>query len=187
MKKSYLVIIVFLVLPVMVYAMDFSFGFQAGLRTVSDSNIKDVYKNGLCYFPYAAVNLYKGFTIGAGYEFGYSRDGTIGIYNEATTIKVTGFEAFIGYQYPLPMVTPYVFVGFGSFSYTQTVDSPAAQQVDATKSTFFVAGGVKVYPMKNLYISAEVKYVPLKVKPYEDEVDLGGLRLMGGLGFSFGY
>ncbi len=187
MKKSYLVIIVLLLLPVVVYAVDFSFGFQAGLRTVSDSNIKDVYKNGVCYFPYAEVNLFKGFTIGAGYEFGYSRSGTIGIYNEATTLKVTGIEAFVGYQYSLPLVTPYVFVGFASFSYTQTVDSPAAQAVDATKSTFFVAGGVKVYPMKNLYISAEVKYVPLKVQPYEDEVDLGGLRLMGGLGFSFGY
>jgi len=59
--------------------------------------------------------------------------------------------------------------------------------VDATKSTFFVAGGLKIYPMKNVYISAEVKYVPLKVKPIDDEVDLGGLRLMGGLGFTFGY
>jgi hypothetical protein len=187
MKKSYLVIVVLLVLPMAVYAVDFSFGFQAGLRTVNDSNIKDVYKNGLCYFPYASVNLYKGFTIGAGYEFGYSRDGTIGIYNEATTLKVTGIEAFVGYQYSLSIVTPYVFVGFGSFSYTQTVVSPSAQVVDATKSTFFVAGGIKVYPIKNLYISAEVKYVPLKVTPLEDEVDLGGLRLMGGLGLSFGY
>jgi len=189
MKKSYLVITCFLLLPAASYAVDFSFGFQAGLRTVSDSNIKDVYKNGVCYFPYAEVSLFKGFTLGAGYEFGYSRSGTIGIYSEATTLKVTGFEAFVGYQYSLPMVTPYVFVGFGSFSYTQTVVSvsPAVQTVDATKSTFFVAGGVKVYPMKNLYISAEVKYVPLKVKPIEDEVDLGGLRLMGGLGFTFGF
>jgi opacity protein-like surface antigen len=188
MKKSYLVIVVLLIVPMVVYAVDFSFGFQAGLRTVSDSsNIKTVYGNGLCYFPYAAVNLFKGFTVGAGYEFGYSRSGTIGIYNEATTLKVTGIEAFVGYQYSLPMVTPYVFVGFGSFSYTQTVDSPSAQAVDKTKSTFFVAGGVRVYPMKNLYVSVEVKYVPLKVTPLEDEVDLGGLRLMGGLGFSFGY
>ena len=189
MKKSYLVIVVLLILPVAVYAIDFSFGFQAGLRTVNDPNIKEVYKNGVCYFPYAAANLYKGFTIGAGYEFGYSRDGKIGIYEEATTLKVTGIEAFVGYEYSLPMVTPYVFVGFGSFSYTQTVVSPSAQNFDKTQSTFFVAGGVKVYPMKNLYISAEVKYVPLKVKPIEDEVevDLGGLRLMGGLGFSFGY
>jgi hypothetical protein len=70
------------------------------------------------------------------------------------------------------------------------VESPSEQPADKTKSTFFVAGGLKVYPMKNLknlYLSAELKYVPLKVKPYEDEVDLGGLRLMGGVGFSFGY
>ncbi len=187
MKKIYPFIICFLLLPVASYAVDFSFGFQAGLRTVSESEIKNVYGNGTCFFPYAAINVFKGFTIGAGYEFGYSRSGTIGLYEEATTLKVTGVQAFVGYQLSVSMVTPYVFVGFGSFSYTQTVESEAAQTVDATKSTFFVAGGIKIYPMKNIYISAEVKYVPLKVKPIDDEVDLGGLRLMGGLGFTFGY
>jgi opacity protein-like surface antigen len=189
MKKIYPFIICFLLLPLGAYAVEFSFGFQGGLRTVSDSAIKDVYGNGTCFFPYAAVNVFKGFTIGAGYELGYSRSGVIGLYDEATTLEVTGIQAFVGYQYSVSMVTPYVFVGFGSFSYKQTVESPAAQAVDATKSTFFVAGGVKIYPMKNIYISAEVKYVPLKVKPFEDEdaVDLGGLRLMGGLGFTFGY
>jgi len=187
MKKSTLVIICLLILPVAVYAIDLSFGFQAGLRTVSDSAIKDVYDNGPCYFPYAAINLFKGFTVGAGYEFGYSREGTIGLFREKTTLEVTGVQAFVGYQYSVSMVTPYVLIGFGSFSYTQTVESEAAQTVDAKKSTFFVAGGVKIYPMKNVYISAEVKYVPLKVKPIEDEVDLGGLRLMGGLGFTFGF
>jgi opacity protein-like surface antigen len=189
MKKIYPFIICFLLLPVAVYAIDFSFGFQGGLRTVSGPEIKDVYGNGTCFFPYAAVNVFKGFTIGAGYELGYSRSGKIGLYEEATTLTVTGIQAFVGYQYSVSMVTPYVFVGFGSFSYKQTVvsDNPAVQPVDATQSTFFVAGGVKIYPMKNIYISAEVKYVPLKVKPYDDEVDLGGLRLMGGLGFTFGY
>lgn len=187
MKKSFVLVMAFLLLPAGVSAIEFSFGFQAGLRTVSDSAIKDVYGNGTCFFPYAAINLFKGFTIGGGYELGYSREGTIGIYKEATKLEVTGIQAFVGYQYSVSMVTPYVLVGFGSFSYKQTVDSPAAETVDAKKSTFFVAGGIKVYPMKNIYISAEVKFVPLKVKPYEDEVDLGGLRLMGGLGFSFGY
>ena len=187
MKKIYPFIICFLLLPVASYAVDFSFGFQAGLRTVSDSEIKNVYGNGTCFFPYAAINVFKGFTIGAGYELGYSREGKIGLYEEATTLKVTGVQAFVGFQYSVSMVTPYVFVGFGSFSYKQTVESEAAQDVDATKSTFFVAGGIKICPMKNIYISAEVKYVPLKVQPYDEEVDLGGLRLMGGLGFTFGY
>ncbi len=187
MRKSIVLILAFLLVPVGAYAIEFSFGFQAGLRTVSDADIQDVYGNGTCFFPYAAINLFKGFTIGAGYELGYSRSGVIGLFDEATTLEVTGIQAFVGYQYSVSMVTPYVFVGFGSFSYKQTVDSPAAQEVDATQSTFFVAGGIKVYPMKNIYISAEVKYVPLKVQPYEDEVDLGGLRLMGGIGFTFGY
>jgi len=186
MKKILAIIACLVFVSTGAEAVEISLGFQAELRTASGTLIKDVYGNGMCYFPYATVKLGKGFTVGAGYEFGYSRSGMIGLYKEDTTLKVSGIEAFVGYQFSISMVTPYVFVGFGSFSYKQTVDSPAAQDVDFRKSTFFAAAGLKISPMKYGYISAEVKYVPLMVKPYEDEVDLGGLRLTAGIGFSFG-
>jgi opacity protein-like surface antigen len=187
MKKILAIVACLAFMMVGAWATEISLGFQAGLRTVSNSEIKDTYGNGMCYFPYLAVNIWNGFTVGAGYEFGYSRDGKIGLYDEATTLKVSGMEAFVGYQYATDIVTPYVFVGFGSFSYKQTVESQYAQTVDATKSTFFFAGGIKISPIKSVFISAEVKYVPLKVTPIEDEVDLGGLRITGGIGFSFGF
>ena len=38
---------------------------------------------------------------------------------------------------------------------------------------------------EGLYLSGEVKYVPLKVKPFDEEVDLGGLRYLLGLGYAF--
>jgi hypothetical protein len=187
MKKILAVMACLVLISAGAEAVEISLGFQAGLRTASGTFIKDVYGNGICYFPYATVNFGKGFTVGAGYEFGYSRSGKIGLYEEDTTLKVSGIEAFVGYQFSISIVTPYVFVGFGSFSYKQTVDSLAAQPVDFKKSTFFAAAGLKVSPIKYIYISAEAKYVPLMVKPYEDEVDLGGLRLTAGIGLSFGF
>ena len=48
-----------------------------------------------------------------------------------------------------------------------------------------MGGGLKFYPLENLFVAAEVRYIPLKVKPYEYEVDLGGIRYLAGLGFRF--
>jgi hypothetical protein len=56
--------------------------------------------------------------------------------------------------------------------------------VDGTKSTFSGSAGIKFYPIKTLFLVIEARYVPLKVKPLEEEVDLGGLRLEGGIGFT---
>jgi hypothetical protein len=36
-----------------------------------------------------------------------------------------------------------------------------------------------------LYLGAEVKYVQLKVMPFDIKVDLGGLRYLLGLGLKF--
>ncbi|MGB9006325.1 MAG: outer membrane beta-barrel protein [Candidatus Aminicenantales bacterium] len=189
MKKFISLFIMGLALSISVQAMEIFGGLQAGLRTVSDSEIREVYGNGLCLFPYLAVNPWKGVIAGAGYELGYSKSGKIGLLHEATTLKVSGFEFFAGYQMPLGIITPYALAGFGSFFYMQTVDSPAAQDVDASKATFFFAVGAKVHPLKglkNLFACAEFKFIPLSVKPFDESVDLGGMRLTLGLGFAFG-
>jgi len=39
--------------------------------------------------------------------------------------------------------------------------------------------------VENFFLAGEVKYIPLKVKPYEDEVDLSGIRCSGGIGYTF--
>jgi hypothetical protein len=49
-----------------------------------------------------------------------------------------------------------------------------------------IAAGLRVYPWRFLFFSADVKYVILPVKPYDQSVDLSGIRLGGGLGFAFG-
>jgi hypothetical protein len=34
-----------------------------------------------------------------------------------------------------------------------------------------------------LFISAEIKHIPLKVQPFEIPVDLGGWRVLAGVGY----
>jgi len=58
-------------------------------------------------------------------------------------------------------------------------------KVDHKKSTVIIGGGLKFYLIKNLFLAGEVKFVPLKVKPFEEEVDLGGMRYLAGIGFTF--
>jgi hypothetical protein len=36
-----------------------------------------------------------------------------------------------------------------------------------------------------LFLAAEIKYVPLQVKPEDVEIDLGGWRLAAGIGCTF--
>jgi len=99
-------------------------GAQFGARSVNNADIKAVYGDGTVFFPYAAVHLWKGLFVGAGYEGGYSRSGKIGIYEKATTLKVSGMEVFVGYQLSVGMVSPFFRAGYGSYSFKQVIDSP---------------------------------------------------------------
>jgi hypothetical protein len=167
-------------------AVEVRLSFQAGPRSIKNAEIKDVYGEGNCYLPSVSVIVWKGLFAGAGLELAAKRSGTIGEYAEPTTFRMTGVQAFVGYELALKWIKPYVLAGYGVFSYEQTVESLASLPVKETKGALFFAGGVRVDIWKGLFISAEAKYVPLKVQPYDVEVDLGGLRLMGGIGWSFG-
>lgn len=165
---------------------NFEIGFYFGSRSVASTEIKDVYGNGTIYFPEIAF-IWHGIILGGGYEGGYTRNGKIGIYQEPATLKVTGLEFFLGYEYRIKQFSPYLKIGYGLYSYKQTVDSPYVSdyKIDGNKGTITLAGGLKVYPLKNIFISGELRYVPLKVKPYTEEVDLSGLRIKGGIGVRF--
>ncbi|HOE14543.1 MAG TPA: outer membrane beta-barrel protein [Candidatus Saccharicenans sp.] len=161
-------------------------GLSFGLRTLNNSELKDIYGQGTNFFPSVSL-IWKGLMIGGGYEAGFKKDGLLGIYQEPAELTVKGGEIFAGYQLRLKNIAPYIKVGVGFYSYKQVVDSEYVSDypVDGNKTGLIVAGGLKYFPLKKLFISAEVKYGGLKVKPYDTEVDLGGLRLNGGLGLSF--
>lgn len=172
-------------LPLGLNAHIIDLGVFYGQRAVNDKGIRDTFGNGMVYYPFLAVN-FKGFMIGAGYEAGYKKSAKVGMYQESATLEVKGLEIFVGYQMKFLIFAPFVKVGYGSFSYKQTVESPYLGQfkVDHKKSSFTAAGGLKAYILSNIFIGGEIKFVPLKVKPIDVEVDLGGLRILGGIGFS---
>jgi hypothetical protein len=186
-KKAIISAAILTLWPAAQYALDLEVGMVYGRRMVADPKIRSVYGNGTVYDPFLAIRLWKGLAVGVGYEGGYSRTGKIGTYQEPTSLKVTGPEFFVRYELNLKFVSPFVKVGCGSYSYQQTIESPhiAGHVVDGTKSCPSFGGGLRFFPVKFLFLSAELKYVPLKVKPYEAEVDLGGLRYLVGAGFRF--
>ena len=188
MKRTALVLILLVALGgVAMATIRFEVGALGGTRTVNSADIKAVYGNGMVYFPYLAVHVWKGLFFGAGYEGGYSRKGMIGIYEEPTTLRVAGFEAFVGYEIGAGSVSPYIKAGYARYSYKQTIESPFVgdQAVNANTWTPTLGGGLKISLSPNFFMAGEVRFVPLKVKPYEDEVDLSGMRYTAGFGLKF--
>lgn len=167
-------------------AWDVTAGFLAGPRTASDETVKKIYGGGTVYSPFLAVGLWRGFRLGVAYEWGYSPTGVIGLYDEPTSLEVSGVEVFAGYWIKFDLLSLYLRGGWGNYAYRQTIDSPVARNypVEDRTQTVIAAAGLNVYLLERLYLGAEIKYVPLKVKPYEIEVDLGGWRYLVGIGYT---
>ena len=183
MKKTIIFIILAGMLTWGLQAVDLDLGLFFGTRSVKDAQIKEVYGNGTAFFPCVSVTFWKGAFAGLGYEGGYDRDGKIGLFQEDTTLKVSGLEFFAGYRFDLGKVSPYLKLGLGNYSYKQVVSGKTT--VDEKKSALTLAAGARFYPIKDLFLAAEIKCVPLKVKPIDTEVDLGGMRLAAGIGYTF--
>ncbi len=187
LKNVYLAIFLFLIFSwQQAMAISFQAGAFYGQRQIVEVEIKNVYGQGSIYFPYLAF-VFKGLIIGAGYEGGYSKNGLIGLFKEKTNLKITGYEIFTGYEFKLKVLSPYLRVGYGYYAYKQTIESEYLSdfKVDEKKGAPLAAVGLKIFPLKNIFLAAEIKYVPLKVKPLDRQVDLSGFRYLAGAGFSF--
>ena len=181
--KRMTILFALLLTPFCVSALDLDLGLQLGLRTTS-GDIKDVYGNGTVFYPSLRLGVLKGLGIGLGYEAGYKKEGKIGLYDEDSTLKVGGVELFAAYEFRAGKLLPYARIGVGSYKYSQKVDSQFAQSVDKSKVAFSLGAGLKVL-IDKFFVCAELKYTPLKVKPIDQEVDLGGVRLAAGVGYRF--
>jgi hypothetical protein len=192
-KKS--IVVIFLVLSLIFLEVkgraertkpQIEIGFLAGLRTLNNADLKSVYGNGFIFFPSITL-IWRGIIFGGGYETGFKKNGLIGIYQEPAQLTVNEPEIYAGYQLTLNKFAPYLKLGWGFYSYKQVVNSPYVSNypVNGKKSGLIFAAGFKFYPIKRMFISAEIKYGALKVKPYDQVVDIGGMRLNGGLGICF--
>jgi hypothetical protein len=160
-----------------------------GLRKVNDAKIKAAYKDGEVYVPYVEFQAWKGLTVSIGYEGGYGGTALLGPYNSSAELSVTGMEFLVGYECRIGHFAFFAKTGYGLYFYKQTVQDEHVKDfpVDDSQSTIVLKGGLKLYPWKHLFLAFEVKYVPLNVKPYDYDVDLGGMRYLLGLGASFDF
>ena len=186
MRKACLFLASIVVLSSNLSAINFSASLFFGLRTVNDSQVRGSFGNGTVYFPCLAVNFWKGFILGGGYEGGYSRTAKLGLYHESSTLEITGFEIFLGYQIPMGKFCPYVKLGYGSFSYRQSVDNPLLEEfkIDKNDMAIIYGGGIWFYPLKSIFLAGEIKMVHFSVSPVDTKVDLGGFRFLAGVGYT---
>ena len=172
-------------------AVSLDLGFSYGTRNLDDSDLKAIFGNGTVYCPEFSVNIFKGITLGLLYEAGFERDGELGIYSYPTQLKVGGFEGFLGYTLDLGRFHPFVRLGYGSYTYEQTITAahlPASlTSFKETQSMVTFAGGLKVDLVAGLYLGGQLRFVPMKLTPVENEIDLSGLRIMGTLGYRFDF
>jgi opacity protein-like surface antigen len=162
-------------------------GLWYGPQKIRDAKIKSVYGEQGVFLPFLEVQLWKGLMAGGGYEFGYDREGKIGLDQLPTSLRMGGWDLFLGYEHRLNKFAVFAKAGLGFYSYKQTITGldVAGYQVNHRKTTIPLAVGLKYYPTNFWFAAVEARYVPLKVKPFEAEVDLGGFRFMAGLGLAF--
>lgn len=163
-------------------------GLNYGYRHVEDGLIQDTYGSGFVYVPYLRVTPLRSIGFEVAYEGGYKKGGIVGIYEENSTLSVSGWE-FSGVLYlPIRPLVGYIKLGMAYYSYKQDIESDFIRlPVDDKKWTSVFGIGAHLSIMKGLYVSFEVKTVPLKVVSFDREVDLSGVRVVGGLGYSFNF
>jgi len=157
-----------------------------GYRTIKDATLKSVYGNGFVFTPYLSLAISQSLRIGAEYEGGYVKEAKIGLFADPSKLDVHGIHVFIQYGDRIGRVQPYLKVGAGIFSYQLHIEIPSfpADKVDNNDISFFIGAGLKVNLSKRIFLMTEIKYAALWAEPFNDQVDLGGLRAL--LGFGFG-
>lgn len=183
-----IVILLFVLLTQPLQAGTLGFGLRYGLRKVVDEVIKDVYGEGYVYSPYIRWMPHQFFAFEVAYEGGYKKDAPIGLFEENSTFSVTGFEVCLILHYRIDRFDPYIRFGYANYHYKQEIDSEfVRQQVDHWKATSLVAGGLNIGLVHGLNAGFEVKYAPMKVQPFEIEVDLSGIRYLFSVSYEFDY
>lgn len=164
-------------------------GLSYGPRSINDALLTTTYRPGAVLTPSLEFAFGKGWFAGAAYETGPEMLGTLGFYKSPARFALSGLEIYGGYEFRMKSFALFIRGGSGPYSYKQTVDYIYVQDrpVEGTRWAFLAAAGLKFYPWNFVYISAEAKYIALKVMPYDQSVDLGGWRLQGGLGFAFDF
>jgi hypothetical protein len=185
--SSLMIIFFALVLPAS--AADFNLTVRAGYLQPTEPPAKSVYGAGFIINPSLSVEISPYFSIQAAWEGGYQRSADIGLYQESSNLILNAWELSGIFHYPgwKPLV-PYVKAGLISCGYRQDIDSAFIRRaVNHRSLSYSAAAGLKYYAGSNVFFLAELKYVPLKVRPFDVEVDLTGYRVLAGIGYRFSF
>jgi hypothetical protein len=184
LKKTWILIFSIVLLAQFNFAGEITLGINFGYRQLKDPDLKAVYGHGFVFNPYLDYFPLSNYGLELAYEGGYKKDAPIGLFREDSTLSISGFQLCGVLRYPIWNLIPYLKCGIGYFSYKQEIESEFTRlKVDHHKWTTILGGGIHFNMYKGLFFTAEVKYIPLKVQPFEIPVDLGGWRLLAGIGF----
>ncbi len=167
----------------------FSLGLNAGYRYLNDIALGEIYGDGYVYEPYIRYSLSFSYGVELSYEGGYKKSAPIGLFQEDSTLSVSGLQLAGIVRVPIlriRKVSTYFKLGIGYYFYKQDIDSEfVRQKVDHRKWTTIIGAGMNLSLFRGLYLTAEVKSVPLRVRPFDINVDLGGIRILFGIGYHF--
>jgi hypothetical protein len=156
-----------------------------GSRQIRDGRIKSVFgKSPVVGFSLQA-HLGKHLFAGVDFEHADRMSGIIGAYLNPAEFQMRGLDIFGGLEYGAKLVSVYAKAGLGFYDYHLSIQNnpfTAAYPVNRVDLGGMAAVGVQFFPISKSFLVGEVKYVYLRVKPYEDRVDLSGLRLSAGFG-----
>lgn len=170
-------------------AAQFTLGLNAGYRYLDDLALGEIYGDGYIFEPYIRYSIARSFNLELSYEGGYKKNGHVGFFQEDSTLSVTGLQ--LSGIVPIPILrirnlSTYFKIGIAYYFYKQDIDSEfVRRQVDHRKWTTVIGGGMNLYLFRGLFLTAEVKSIPLKVKPFDINVNLGGMRILFGIGYQF--
>ena len=178
----------FLLIPVpKARASDIELGLLFGSRQIRDGSLKDIYGSGIIFRPQIRWAFHPHFAFETAYETGYKKEGLVGLYRERSTLTLNAVEAALVFRTEKRGFVPFIKAGLGYYGYRQRIESEFVRlRVDHHSIAPFAGAGLEVAILSGLYLSGAVHYVPLKVKPYDIEVDLSGLRILIGINFHSG-
>ena len=188
LRRNFIIIFLFLFMVRIIPAAgsDLELTLKYGIRQVNDANIKEIYGNGHVFLPAVRVSVFPNFSIQASYEGGYKKSGMVGLYQNESTLQISGLEISTILWYRFSSFKPSVQLGGGYYFYRQDVDNDFVRfQVDHKKVGFILGGGLDIDLYKGLFFSLGIKYVQLEVQPFDVPVDLSGIRILGGIGWGF--
>lgn len=189
MKKSIVLVPLFFLLVQAGNATWFTLGLNGGYRNLDDPALGEIYGDGYVFEPYIRYSFAGSYALELAYEGGYKKSGPVGLFQEDSTLTISGFQLNGLFRIPILRirnVSTYFKVGVAYYFYKQDIDSEfIRQQVDHKKWTTVIGAGLSIHLFRGVFLTAEVKSIALRVKPYDIQVDLGGTRFLFGIGYQF--